>query len=111
MPTGVGWPERAQAAQAMDALIGRLTQEAQHRPWDTALDNDLDQISRKALQIAEGLPADLRLGIFYAGPGTLWTDLKGFEQTMLGKLVAETQAGDGTIAKRSSERDGDSKKD
>ena len=40
---------------------------------------------------AEGLPADLRLGIFYAGPGTLWTDLKGFEQTMLGKLVAGNQ--------------------
>jgi hypothetical protein len=39
---------------------------------------------------AEGLPADLRLGIFYAGPGTLWTDLKGFEQTMLGKLAAES---------------------
>lgn len=41
---------------------------------------------------AEGLPADLRLGIFYAGPGTLWTDLKGFEQTMLGKLAADAQA-------------------
>jgi hypothetical protein len=41
---------------------------------------------------AEGLPADLRLGIFYAGPGTLWTDLKGFEQTMLGKLASESRA-------------------
>ena len=40
---------------------------------------------------AEGLPADLRLGIFYAGPGTLWTDLKGFEQTMLGKLASEAR--------------------
>ena len=45
---------------------------------------------------AEGLPADLKVGIFYAGPGTLWTDLKGFEQTMLGKLVSETQPGDAT---------------
>lgn len=41
---------------------------------------------------AEGLPQDLRLGVFYAGPGTLWTDLKGFEQTMLGKIVADGQA-------------------
>ncbi|WP_422925607.1 SPFH domain-containing protein [Singulisphaera sp. PoT] len=41
---------------------------------------------------AEGLSNDLRLGIFYAGPGTLWTDLKGFEQTMLGKLGSESQA-------------------
>jgi hypothetical protein len=38
---------------------------------------------------AEGLPEDLRLGIFYAGPGTFWTDLKGFEQTMLGKLASD----------------------
>jgi hypothetical protein len=45
------------------------------------------------------LPADLKVGIFYAGPGTLWTDLKRFEQTMLGKLVSETQAGDGGSAK------------
>jgi hypothetical protein len=41
---------------------------------------------------AEGLPADLRLGVFYAGPGTLWTDLKGFEQVMLGKLAADSAA-------------------
>ena len=44
----------------------------------------------KRYVFAEGLPADLRLGIFYAGPGTLWTDLKGFEQTMLGKLASRS---------------------
>jgi SPFH domain / Band 7 family len=60
---------------------------------------------------ADGLPADLKVGIFYAGPGTLWTDLKGFEQTMLGKLVSQTQAGDGSSVKRTTERDGLSKKD
>ncbi|HMF35863.1 MAG TPA: hypothetical protein VKF17_04460, partial [Isosphaeraceae bacterium] len=60
---------------------------------------------------AEGLPADLRVGIFYAGPGTLWTDLKGFEQTMLGKLVSDTQAKETTIKKRSSAAVGDGKKD
>ena len=49
---------------------------------------------------AEGLPADLRVGIFYAGPGTLWTDLKGFEQTMLGKLVSEKEARDVTTVER-----------
>ena len=59
---------------------------------------------------ADGLPADLKVGIFYAGPGTLWTDLKGFEQTMLGKLVSETQAGDGSM-KRTTEPGGLSKKD
>jgi hypothetical protein len=41
---------------------------------------------------AEGLPDHLRLGIFYAGPGTFWTDLKGIEQTLLGKLASESPA-------------------
>jgi hypothetical protein len=40
---------------------------------------------------AEGLSDDLKLGVFYAGPGTFWTDLKGFEQAVLGKIAAETQ--------------------
>ncbi len=36
---------------------------------------------------AEGLSENIKLGVFYAGPGTFWTDLKGFEQVMLGKLA------------------------
>ena len=43
---------------------------------------------------AEGLPADLALGVVYAGPGTFWTDLKGFDQAMLGKLASEANAAD-----------------
>jgi regulator of protease activity HflC (stomatin/prohibitin superfamily) len=39
---------------------------------------------------ADKLPDDLKLGIFYAGPGTFWTDLKGFEQTMLGKMASDS---------------------
>ncbi len=39
---------------------------------------------------AEGLPKEMRLGVFYAGPGTFWTDLKGFEQIMLGKIAEES---------------------
>jgi regulator of protease activity HflC (stomatin/prohibitin superfamily) len=39
---------------------------------------------------AEGLSKELHLGVFYAGPGTFWTDLKGFEQVMLGKLADDS---------------------
>jgi SPFH domain / Band 7 family len=60
---------------------------------------------------AEGLPPDLKLGIFYAGPGTLWTDLKGFEQTMLGKLASESASGESMTVKPSVERIVESKKD
>ncbi len=45
---------------------------------------------------AEGLPKDLRLGIFYAGPGTFWTDLQGFDRAIMGKIASESQAKDPT---------------
>ena len=38
---------------------------------------------------AEGLSKEMKLNIFYAGPGTLWTDLKGFEPALLGKMASE----------------------
>ncbi len=60
---------------------------------------------------ADGLPSDLKVGIFYAGPGTLWTDLKGFEQTMLGKLATETQPGTAVDRPRTAERDRTDKND
>jgi regulator of protease activity HflC (stomatin/prohibitin superfamily) len=34
---------------------------------------------------ATGLPEDIQLDLLYAGEGTLWTDLKGFTETMLGR--------------------------
>lgn len=34
---------------------------------------------------ASGLPENVELNLFYAGEGTLWTDLKGFTDVMLGK--------------------------
>jgi hypothetical protein len=33
-------------------------------------------------QFAEGLPEDIQLQLFYAGEGTLWTDLKGVMPTV-----------------------------
>jgi hypothetical protein len=32
----------------------------------------------------------MKLGLFYAGPGTFWTDLRGFEQVLLGKLASDS---------------------
>ncbi len=36
---------------------------------------------------ASGLPKDIALQLLYAGEGTLWTDLKGFTETVLGKQL------------------------
>ena len=41
---------------------------------------------------ATGLPEDLDLQMLYAGEGTFWTDLKGFEQTLLGRQAAREQS-------------------
>lgn len=37
---------------------------------------------------ATGLPDDVQLDLFYAGEGTLWTDLKGFTEAMVAKQAA-----------------------
>ena len=38
---------------------------------------------------ASGLPTDLKLTLFYAGPGTFWTDLKGFSDILLGRQAQQ----------------------
>ncbi len=41
---------------------------------------------------ATGLPEDIQLDLFYAGEGTLWTDLKGFTDVMLGKEAMQKRS-------------------
>jgi regulator of protease activity HflC (stomatin/prohibitin superfamily) len=38
---------------------------------------------------ATGLPEDVELNLLYAGQGTFWTDLKGFSETMMGRMVRD----------------------
>ena len=38
---------------------------------------------------AQGLPAELKLNLLYAGEGTFWTDLKGFSETLLGRQAQQ----------------------
>jgi hypothetical protein len=88
---------------AIQAQITTLLGEAEAKKLELANSADADRYrqyvqalggpdSYNRYVFAEGLPADLRLGIFYAGPGTFWTDLKGVEQVMLGKLSSESDA-------------------
>ena len=39
---------------------------------------------------ATGLPEDIKLQFLYAGPGTFWTDLKGFTDAMLGRQMQQS---------------------
>lgn len=47
---------------------------------------------------ATGLPEQINLTMLYAGPGTLWTDLKGFQEAALGKMVQQLPASPPTAA-------------
>jgi hypothetical protein len=38
---------------------------------------------------ATGLPEDVELNLLYAGQGTFWTDLKGFSEAMMGRMVRD----------------------
>jgi len=40
---------------------------------------------------AQGLPADIELNMIYSGKGTFWTDLKGFNEAMLGRQTKQQQ--------------------
>ena len=49
---------------------------------------------------ATNLPEDIDLKLLYAGEGTLWTDLKGFTETMLGREAAERTSESRQTSKR-----------
>ncbi|MFM8726752.1 MAG: hypothetical protein ACKON9_16695 [Planctomycetaceae bacterium] len=49
---------------------------------------------------ATGLPQDLRLDLFYAGSGTLWTDLSKFTDVAIGSELRERQQSSREPAKK-----------
>jgi hypothetical protein len=68
----------------------RLTREAEAERFQKYVQALGGPEAYNKYMFAEGLPPTLNVGVFYAGPGTLWTDLKGFEQTMLARQAAES---------------------
>ena len=74
-------------AKAKGTELARQAEADRYRQYVQALGGP-DAYNRYVF--AEGLPENLQLNIFYAGPGTFWTDLKGMEQTFLGKLASES---------------------
>ncbi len=92
----------AETAQ-VQAQITKTTREAEAKKVELSSQAkaELSRLQVQALggsdaynryMFADKLPEDLRLGVFYAGPGTFWTDLKGFEQILTGKLVSDQMA-------------------
>jgi hypothetical protein len=64
------------------AQADQLTKEATSQRFDLAVKAFGNPNAYSKWQFAEGLPTDIQLQLFYAGEGTLWTDLKGVMPTL-----------------------------
>lgn len=60
----------------------QMSNEARAQKFQLAVDAFGDPIAYNKWQFAEGLPEMIDLKLFYAGPGTLWTDLKNIMPTL-----------------------------
>lgn len=68
----------------------QLEAEAKSELFKLAVDSFGSGSAYNQWVFATGLPEDVELNLFYAGEGTLWTDLKGFTDVMVGKEAAKT---------------------
>jgi len=64
------------------AQSDQLMKEATSQKFDLAVKAFGNANAYSKWQFAEGLPEDIQLQLFYAGEGTLWTDLKGMMPTL-----------------------------
>jgi regulator of protease activity HflC (stomatin/prohibitin superfamily) len=60
----------------------QLMREAESQKFQLAVDAFGNPAAYTRWQFAEGLPMDIQLQLFYAGDGTLWTDLKNLTPTL-----------------------------
>ncbi len=67
----------------------KLEAEAKSELFKLAVDSFGSGSAYNQWVFATGLPEDVELNLFYAGEGTLWTDLKGFTDVMIGKEAAK----------------------
>ena len=67
------------------ASVKQLSAEAKSELFKLAVDACGSGKAYNQRVFATGLPQDVQLDLFYAGEGTLWTDLKGFTDVMQAK--------------------------
>lgn len=74
--------KRIEAIGKAKAQADQLLKEATSQKFDLAVKAFGSASAYTKWQFAEGLPDDIQLQLFYAGEGTLWTDLKGVMPTL-----------------------------
>ncbi len=73
------------------ASIKQMSAEAKSELFKLAVDAFGSGKAYNQWVFATGLPEDIQLDLFYAGEGTMWTDLKGFTDVMLGKEAMQNR--------------------
>lgn len=77
---------------AAEANVSKLKKEAEAQKFELAVKAFGSPDAYNQYVFATGLPADINLNLFYAGPGTFWTDLKGFQDVGMAKNLQQGQA-------------------
>jgi len=72
-----------------DSTAQQLLEEAKAGKFDLAVKAFGSGEAFNQWVFANGLPENIKLTLFYAGQGTFWTDLKGFNDILLGKQAAQ----------------------
>ena len=80
------------------AKVDRLLKEAEASKYKLAVDAFGSSEAYNQYVFAKALPEDLRLTMFYAGPGTFWTDLKSFNEAAAAKILAPKETGNAKAA-------------
>ncbi|MGL5098055.1 MAG: SPFH domain-containing protein, partial [Planctomycetia bacterium] len=75
---------------AAEADVTRLMREAESQRFKLAVDAFGTPEAYNQWVFASNLPDDMKLNLMYAGQGTFWTDLKGFEQTAAARTLSLT---------------------
>jgi hypothetical protein len=74
--------KKTEALGKAKAAVEQLMNEAKAQKFELAVKAFGSPDAYNKWQFAEGLPENINLQLFYAGQGTLWTDLKGIQPTL-----------------------------
>lgn len=74
--------QRTELLGKAEAQAEQLLNEATSQKFELAVKAFGGGQAYSKYQFAEGLPENIQLQLFYAGEGTLWTDLKGIQPTL-----------------------------
>lgn len=92
--------KKTEAIGKAKAAAEQLLNEAKAQKFELAVKAFGSPDAYNKWQFAEGLPENINLQLFYAGQGTLWTDLKGIQPTITIPAANPPAVKPGTVPKK-----------